>query len=93
MFDTEEDAAHQNREGLVPVLNGDVLYCSHGAAKTRVVVGDVEAPELFDRTLDHRLHVFLRTDVGLLKNCVAAVFLALAHHRLAARDIEIRHHH
>ena len=65
VLDPEEDAADEDRERVVPVLDRLVGDRPEGARDAGVVVEQaVEAPELADGEGEHRLDVRLRGDVG-----------------------------
>jgi hypothetical protein len=89
IFYVEKYLAQQDRKAAVPVFGGGLLQRTDRAAETRVVIHDVEAVKLLDRTIDCTLDVLFARNVGELKHRVAAGLLALARGRVTALTIEI----
>src|SRR5579885_450423 len=92
MLHPEEHPAQQDGLRAIPIFDRGVLDTSERAAQAGVVESDVEAAELPDRPLDHRLDRGFGSYVGLLKHGAAAVFLALAHRGGAAFFVEVGDH-
>jgi hypothetical protein len=59
MLDPEKDAAQQNREGAIPVLDGNLIERSERATQARIVEGDIEASELSNREVNRGFDVRL----------------------------------
>ena len=64
VLEAQEHAADQDREGVVPVVDAEVLERADRATDAGVVEDAVDPAELRRRESDHGLHVGLLGDVG-----------------------------
>jgi len=64
MLDAEQDAAHIDRQQLIDGRNVDLGDADHGRGNAGVGDQTVDAAEVIDGAIDHRLDVGLACDVG-----------------------------
>src|SRR5437588_9047507 len=92
MLDAEENSAQQHRMRSIPAFCRDSFKRAQSADEAGIVEGDIKPTELADGARNQGLHLRLGSDIGLLKNGAAPVFLALTHGCLAALLVQIGNH-
>ena len=95
MLHAEEDAAQQHGERVVPVLDARLCDRPEHAADAGVVEHAVQASEVRERRVEHRLHLGLVGDVGPDEaDPVAVAGVGGGRERaLGVRFVDVRDHH
>src|SRR2546421_3183221 len=89
MLDAEENSAQEHCMSGIPALGHDFFQRPQRADEASIVEGDIKPSELADCARHQGLDLGLGSDIGLVENSAATVFLALTHGGLAAFRVQV----